>query len=109
MADYTSLEKIRLKKIEDLRARSVEPYPTRAERTHTSTEAISAFEQAGPAGPELRVTLAGRIRATRPMGKLSFAHIEDAAGKVQLFLRADQLGQERVDFFNRLLDIGDFV
>jgi lysyl-tRNA synthetase class 2 len=109
MADYTSLEKIRLKKIEELKARSVDPYPTRAERTHTSVEAISAFEKAGPQTPELRVTLAGRIRATRPMGKLSFAHIEDVAGKVQLFLRADELGQERVDFFNRMLDIGDFV
>jgi lysyl-tRNA synthetase, class II len=109
MADYTSLEKIRLKKIEELRARRVEPYPTRAQRTHTSAEAIAAFEQRPPTGAELRVTLVGRIRATRPMGKLSFAHIEDAAGKVQLFLRSDELGQERVDFFNRMLDIGDFV
>jgi lysyl-tRNA synthetase class 2 len=109
MTEYTSLEKIRLEKIEELRAQGVEPYPTRAERTHTSREAIAAFEASEKAGAQVQVTLAGRIRATRPMGKLSFAHIEDGAGRVQLFLRANELGQERVDFFNRLLDNGDFV
>jgi lysyl-tRNA synthetase, class II len=109
MAEYTSLEKIRLKKIEELRAGGVEPYPARAERTHTSVEAIQAFERAEKAGADVRATLAGRIRSMRAMGKLSFAHIEDVAGRVQLFLRADELGRERVDFFNRMLDIGDFV
>jgi lysyl-tRNA synthetase class 2 len=109
MPDYTSLEKIRLQKIEELRAASVEPYPTRAERTHTSAQAIAAFEAVEKENREVKVTLAGRIRATRAMGKISFAHIEDGAGKVQLFLRMNELTQERVDFFNRLFDIGDFV
>jgi lysyl-tRNA synthetase class 2 len=109
MADYTSLEKIRLKKIEELRARGVEPYPTRADRTHTSAEAIAAFEEAEPGGKELSVTLAGRIRSMRAMGKLSFAHIEDGAGRIQLFLRSEELGRDQLDFFNRMLDIGDFI
>ncbi len=108
MADYTSLEKIRLEKIEELRAEGIEPYPTRAERTHTSAQAISGFE-AAVEGAEVRATLAGRIRATRPMGKLTFAHIEDGAGRIQLFLRVNELGQEQVDFFNRAFDIGDFI
>jgi lysyl-tRNA synthetase class 2 len=55
------------------------------------------------------VTLAGRIRATRPMGKLTFAHIEDGAGKIQLFFRLNELGQDRVDFFNDRFDLGDFI
>jgi len=114
MAGYTSLEKIRLEKIEQLRKQNIEPYPTRAERTHTSTQVISAFETAEKAAPEghpveLKATLAGRIRATRPMGKLTFAHIEDVDGRIQLFLRMNELGQERVDWFNNMLDIGDFV
>jgi lysyl-tRNA synthetase class 2 len=109
MAEYTSLEKIRLEKIEELRAAGVEPYPTRAERTHTSAEAIAAFEAAEQSGAEVKVTLAGRIRATRAMGKISFAHIEDGAGRIQLFLRTNELGQERVDFFNKMFDIGDFI
>ena len=114
MAGYTSLEKIRLEKIEQLRKQDIEPYPTRAERTHTSAQVISAFETAEKTAPEghpveLKATLAGRIRAMRPMGKLTFAHIEDVDGRIQLFLRMNELGQERVDWFNNLLDIGDFV
>ena len=114
MPDYTSLEKIRLEKIEELRAEGIEPYPTRAERTHTSAQAIAEYEaaekQAGEGdSPEVRVTLGGRIRASRPMGKLTFAHIEDGAGKIQLFFRVNELGQDRIHFFNEMFDLGDFI
>jgi lysyl-tRNA synthetase, class II len=115
MPGYTSLEKIRLEKIEQLRRENVEPYPTRAERTHTSLAAIKAFEasesnvSAGQPPAKVEVILAGRLRATRPMGKLTFAHIEDGDGRIQLFLRMNELGQDRVDWFNSLIDIGDFI
>ncbi len=109
MTDYNQLEKIRLQKIEELRAEGLEPYPTRAERTHTSRQAIAALDAVGDEGIEVRATLAGRIRATRPMGKLTFTHIEDGDGKIQLFLRVNELGQEKVDFFNKMYDLGDFV
>ena len=61
MAEYTSLEEIRLNKIEELRAEGVETYPTRAKRTHTSVEAIKAFEltlQLYPDNPEALNNLA---------------------------------------------------
>jgi lysyl-tRNA synthetase class 2 len=109
MAEYSSLEKIRLQKLEELQAEGIEPYPTRARRTHTSAEAIAQFEAGEKDSRELQATLAGRIRAIRSMGKLTFAHIEDGYGKIQLFLRVNELGQERIDFFNRMFDIGDFI
>ncbi len=109
MPEYNSLEKIRLQKIEELRAEGVEAYPTRAQRTHTNAEAIAAFEVAEKTGQEVKVTVAGRIRITRPMGKVSFAHIEDGSGRLQLFFRANELGVERVAFFNKVFDIGDFI
>ncbi len=115
MPEYSPLEKIRLEKIEELRAEGVEPYPTRAERTHTAVEAIAAFEQAEQQAKddqppaEVHATLVGRLRAVRVMGKLSFAHIEDGSGKIQLFLRVNELGQERLDFFNKMFDLGDFI
>jgi lysyl-tRNA synthetase class 2 len=114
MPEYTPLEKIRLEKIEELRAEGIEPYPTRAERTHTSAQAIAEFEatekQAGQGEvPEVKATLAGRLRASRPMGKLTFAHIEDGAGRIQLFFRVNELGQDRVNYFNEMFDLGDFV
>jgi lysyl-tRNA synthetase class 2 len=45
----------------------------------------------------------------RSMGKVSFAHIEDGAGKVQLFFRANEIGKDSLDFFNKMFDIGDFI
>jgi len=109
MTEYNSLEKIRLQKIEELRAEGIETYPTRARRTHLSAEAIVEFESKESAGIEVRATLTGRIRAMRAMGKISFAHIEDGAGKIQLFLRMNELGKERLDFFNKMFDLGDFI
>jgi lysyl-tRNA synthetase, class II len=115
MSEYTSLEQIRLEKIAELRQEGIEPYPTRAERTHTSIQAISAYEaaekSAGEGNPpaEVKATLAGRIRGMRAMGKITFAHIEDGEGRVQLFFRMNEIGQERVDFLNKMFDLGDFI
>ena len=109
--EYTSLEMIRLEKMHKLRNLGIEPYPTRAERTHTSQAAIRLFEQAEKqvVAEPVVVTLAGRLRSMRTMGKLTFAHIEDGEGRVQLFLRADEIGQEALDLFGREFDLGDFV
>jgi lysyl-tRNA synthetase, class II len=109
MTEYNSLEKIRLQKLDELRAEGIDVYPTRAQRTHLSADATAEFEAAEKEGKEIKVTLAGRIRASRPMGKISFAHIEDGAGKIQLFFRTNELGKEHLDFFNRMFDIGDFI
>jgi lysyl-tRNA synthetase class 2 len=43
------------------------------------------------------------------MGKLSFAHIEDGDGKIQLFFRVNEVGQDKIDFFNKMFDLGDFI
>jgi lysyl-tRNA synthetase class 2 len=109
MTEYNSLEKIRLQKLDELRAEGVEPYPTRAQRTHTSLQAIAEFDAAEGDDREVKATLAGRIRATRAMGKVSFAHIEDGAGRIQLFFRLNEVGKEGLEFFNRMFDIGDFI
>lgn len=109
--ELSELEKIRLKKVFELRAGGIEPYPTRANRTHTSQEAIAAFEaaekQADPAPVE--VALAGRLRAIRPMGKVVFAHIEDGAGRIQLFFRVNELGEDQLRHFTEYYDLGDFI
>ena len=87
--ERNDLERIRLEKIARMRARGVEPYPTRANPTHNAQQALAAFEAAEKAGSSepVAVTLAGRLRAIRPMGKLIFAHIEDGSGRIQLFFR----------------------
>jgi lysyl-tRNA synthetase, class II len=108
---YSDLEQTRLAKINSLKAQGIDPYPPRSEVTSTTNEAIRAFEAAELSGsPEkISVTLAGRIRATRPMGKVIFAHIEDRAGRIQLFFRVNEVGADQIDFFNREFDLGDFI
>ncbi len=107
MTQYTSLEKIRLQKLEELRAAGVDPYPTRAKRTHTSAQAIAAFE--ADETQQVHATLVGRLRSMRQKGKLTFAHIEDGYGKVQLLFRVNEVGAERLELVNRMFDLGDFI
>ena len=111
---HSNLEQNRLDKVIRLRAQEIEPYPMRAKRTHTSQEAIRAFETVEASGTTgmsapVQVILAGRLRSMRPMGKITFAHIEDGEGRVQLFMRADELSKEQIDLFNHEFDLGDFV
>ena len=114
MAEYSNLEKIRIEKIEEMRAEGIEPYPSRAERTHTNAEAIAAFEKAereaeGGVPAEVHATLTGRIRAMRIMGKVAFSHIEDGSGKIQLFLRINEVTAEGLQLLTRVFDLGDFI
>jgi lysyl-tRNA synthetase class 2 len=107
------LEKIRLEKITRLRQLGIDPYPTRAEVSHSITEALALFiefeKNKIESSPAPQVAVGGRIRSKRPMGKLAFSHIEDGSGRIQLMLRVNELGQEQVDLFNDLLDLGDFL
>jgi lysyl-tRNA synthetase class 2 len=109
MTEYTSLEEIRLEKIAALRAAGIECYPTRARRTHTSLEAIKAFESAEASEKEVEAIVTGRLRSMRNLGKISFAHIEDGYGRIQLFFRVNDLGKEKLDLFAKMFDLGDFI
>lgn len=107
---FTELQQIRANKLNNLPA-GVNPYPTSAHPTHSTVEARDAFE-ALPEGEEstpLQVCLAGRIRSLRVMGKLIFAHLEDTYGRLQLFMRVNEMGQEFISAFRDIYDIGDYV
>ncbi|MHB0857395.1 MAG: lysine--tRNA ligase [Anaerolineae bacterium] len=98
----------RVAKLDALRARGIDPYPARIARTHTTAEAIAAFEQAS-SDDAILVQVAGRLLSSRGMGKSTFAHIQDNAGKLQLYLRKDLLGDETYELFRRDVDLGDYV
>lgn len=113
--EFSDLERIRVEKLQRMRENGSEPYPTRANPTHTISEAILAFEgmdqqTAADSQPDpVRVTVAGRLRSMRLMGKLIFAHIEDGTGRVQLFLRVNELGDSMMESFRSDFDLGDFI
>ena len=110
--ELTELEQQRVKKLEQLRASGIEPYPRRVKRTHTIAKALAAFKAAEAAGTDERgpqVAVAGRLQSMRVMGKVAFAHIEDGSGSIQLFLRIQNVGKETYEMFKKSFDLGDFV
>jgi lysyl-tRNA synthetase class 2 len=110
MMELNDLEKIRVEKIERMRTAGIDPYPTRNEVDHTIAAASARFETfEQSSGEPVQATLGGRIRSIRLMGKLAFAHIEDGTGKIQLFLRVNELGEALMERFKNEFDLGDFI
>jgi len=96
----------RLQRLLTLRERGINPYPNHVERTHTIAEVLHQFDEWQ--GPEGSITLTGRIRLMREMGKSAFAQIEDGTGRIQIYFRINDLG-ENIYRTLKLLDLGDFI
>ena len=107
--DLSDLERERLKKVERLRARGIEPYPARVARTHTNLDAIAVFEAAEPNRAEVRATVTGRMALFRTMGRASFAHLEDSTGRLQLYFKKDAIGDDAYQMLLTDVDLGDFL
>ncbi len=105
----TDQEQQRRIKLARLREAGIDPYPARATRTHTTAQASAALEGWSEGDEPLTVTVVGRLVSIRVMGKSSFAHIEDRAGRLQLYLRRDVVGDPVYTLFKQDLDLGDFV
>jgi len=111
MVNYSNLEKIRLEKLQQIKDLGLDPYPRSTQRTHTVKEATEEFLAVENDQDHIPIlaTLTGRIRSVRPMGKVTFAHIEDGTGKIQFFFRVDDIGEDQVTFFKDHFDLGDFI
>lgn len=95
----------RKKKLENLASAGIDPYPSQTARTHSNSQALEQFEQL----QEQTITLVGRIRSLRGMGKLAFLHIDDGSAKIQALLKSDNIGEEQFSFFLDNFDLGDFI
>jgi lysyl-tRNA synthetase class 2 len=96
----------RAAKVARLRELGVVPYAYRFERTCTVAQAIAREGELAPA--ETPVSLAGRLMALRGHGHTSFGHVKDASGKIQIYIRDDEVPPRDFEIF-RLLDVGDIV
>ena len=108
--DTHRLVKAREDKINALNEQGINPYPLRWENTTPIREALKQFAEAEERGEERTATLrcAGRIMASRGMGKLAFIDISSAGDKVQIQFRRDLMEPEQFKLL-KLLDLGDFI
>ena len=100
------VQKARREKLDALVAAGVPPFAYGFDRTHETAAAVAALPEGADVGDTVRV--AGRLIAWRGHGKTAFAHLADGAGKIQLYFRKDELGDERWAQLD-LYDIGDVV
>ena len=107
--DLNFVLKARREKLDALRAASVEPFGYSYARDRTAAEALASMPAATGGHDEgPHVSVAGRIIAWRAHGKTVFAHLADATGRIQLYFRKDQLGDEKFALLDHF-DLGDIV
>ena len=101
----SELLQIRREKLAELQNAGQDPFTvTKYDVTHHSTEIKENFE----AFEEQTVRVAGRLMSKRGMGKVVFADLQDGEGRIQLFIKIDEVGKEALDAFKKY-DIGDII
>ncbi len=106
-------EIIRRQKVDELLANGIDPYPAELwETTSTSEDILKNFES----NPDQyrNISFAGRVMSVRDMGKASFAVLQDSYGRIQIYVRRDDIcpGEDKSQYdflFKKMLDIGDII
>ncbi|MEJ2104590.1 MAG: lysine--tRNA ligase [Ignavibacteriaceae bacterium] len=101
--DINVLIKRRYEELEELKKKGFEPFAYSFDTDTYSTDIKNDFQNY----ENKDVKIAGRLMALRRMGKASFAHIMDQKGRIQIYLKKDDIG-ESYDAF-KLMDIGDII
>jgi lysyl-tRNA synthetase class 2 len=95
-------DEVRLEHLKAIQNLGIDPYPARSKRTHTLLEAKTS-----PEGTT--VSVVGRMMTRREMGKLTFCHLKDDSGTLQIVLTDAELGKTDYKFVNKNFDLGDFL
>jgi len=98
------LRAVRIEKMESMRSAGVNPFPYRYEVTHDVATLLLAETEL--VERETKVRVSGRIMALRGHGKTIFGHVEDRSGRIQFYVRKDELGEDAFKIF-KLLEVGD--
>ena len=102
---------VRREKMNSLRAKGIDPFGKRFDRTHEAKDIQVEFEDFDKetlAEKQIEVTVAGRIMTKRGKGKAGFAHLQDMTGQVQIYVRQDGVGEDAYEMFDSA-DLGDIV
>lgn len=101
--DANELIKRRFEELDELKQAGFEPYAYSFDVDNDSQNIKDNYQEL----EQKDVKIAGRIMALRRMGKASFTHLQDKTGRIQIYLRKDEIGEEYNAF--KLMDIGDIV
>ncbi|APF20473.1 Lysyl-tRNA synthetase [Caldithrix abyssi DSM 13497] len=104
MEEFNQLMKVRFEKLNRLRELGINPYPYEYPQTHKSREIKENFEKL----EKQIVSVAGRMMTVRLMGKAAFCDIQDEQGRIQIYVRKNEIGEQDFEIF-KMLDIGDLV
>ncbi len=101
----------RIKEVNELREKGVNPYPYKFEKKETSNQIKERFSylKEGEILENEKVSTAGRVMAIRKQGKTSFFVIKDVDGRIQAYIRQDKVGEETFAFFKKYINMGDFI
>jgi lysyl-tRNA synthetase class 2 len=101
------VQRARREKLDALAERGIAPFAYEFSRTHNASAAAAALP-GGHEGEGTEVRVAGRIVAWRAHGKTTFAHVADDTGRIQIYFKKDQLGDQAYSTLD-LFDIGDVI
>ncbi len=96
---------VRRQKLDALRERGIDPFGAAFNASHTTSQALAEFDDEQP---EKTVKIAGRIMSKRGQGKVSFLDLHDQSGKLQIYVKIDEVGEEQFSLL-KLLDVGDII
>ena len=102
--------RVRLAKVERLRAAGIDPYPVGYPRTHAIAEVRGEFGELTPDTATGKVVgVAGRVVLYRNSGKLCFATLRDGTGELQVMISLDRVGPDVLSAWKQDVDLGDHV
>ena len=107
MASLEEIRAERLKKLELLKERGMNPYPIATKRSLSVASALSTFAKLSR--DNKKITLVGRVMAIRGQGALVFFNLQDEDATIQGFLKRDEMDEKLFSLFQDAIDIGDFV
>jgi lysyl-tRNA synthetase class 2 len=104
-----NLDEVKMNKLKELEALGITVFPPKFERTDTISAIREKYVEIGHDKSEEKVVTSGRVLAIRSHGKTTFLDIADASGKIQVYIRKNDLGNEEFELFSKHVDTGDII
>src|SRR3989344_7862779 len=107
MSSIDEIRDTRIKKLKLLKEKGINPYPAESKRELSLKEAGDYFDSLEKNKESKWIS--GRVMSIRGQGAIVFVTLNDGTGLFQGLFKKDVIGDEKFDFFNEVVDIGDFI